>query len=187
VDVSIVHAFSLPNSGNVSRVVGEIEHVLVALPRYIKACRIETFDQLTEHALTAVPAYASLQQRHAGLGVAKPALTVGKAPLFIDNLEATRFAVLAGAGVAALPLHFVRDDIQRGLLVQLFPEHRPQRTQVFALYASRRHVDAKIRTFIDFLASHFATVLHVNPWRGTAITDDGSSHSSSPASRFEMI
>jgi DNA-binding transcriptional LysR family regulator len=97
-------------------------------------------------------------QRDARFSVVAPTSTAKPAHLIIDDSEAIRFAVLAGAGVAALPLHVVSDDIRLGALVQLFPEQRLQRTRVFALYASRRHVDAKIRTFVDFVASRFGSV-----------------------------
>jgi DNA-binding transcriptional LysR family regulator len=173
IDVSIVTASSLPDSGNVSRLVGEIEQVLVAGPNYLRAYPMETFDDLAEHSLTAIPTHVSPHERNGGLGVAKPASTVRKAPLIIDDLEATRFAVLAGAGVAALPLHCVVDDIRLGLLVQLFPAYRLPRKQVFALYASRRHVDAKIRTFVDFLATHFPDVLQTNSTRNERQPVDG--------------
>jgi len=158
VDVSIVSASSLPNSGNVSRMIGEIEPVLVAEPKYLAERRIDTFDQLGAHALTHIPEPVSPVQRDARFSVVAPTSTAKPAHLIIDDSEAIRFAVLAGAGVAALPLHVVSDDIRLGALVQLFPEQRLQRTRVFALYASRRHVDAKIRTFVDFVASRFGSV-----------------------------
>jgi DNA-binding transcriptional LysR family regulator len=163
VDVSIVSASSLPNSGSVSKVIGEIEHVLVAEPAYLASRRIDTFNQLAEHALTEIPERISSAERDAGLGILAPASSATQPRVVIDDAEATRFAVLAGAGVAALPLHVVSDDIKRGALVRIFPGHRLKRTRVFALYASRCHVDAKIRTFVDFAASHFGSALDVDP------------------------
>lgn len=180
VDVSIVAASSLSDSGYVSRMVGVIGHVLVAEPSYARACRIESLDQLAEHALTPIAGHVSSQEHHVGRRIAMPASTVRRAHLVIDEPEAIRFAVLAGAGVAALPLHCVSDDIRRGLLVQLFPEHHLPCTRVFALYASRRHIDAKIRTFVDFLASHLASVLNLSAACNTAAIDDATSRSPSP-------
>jgi hypothetical protein len=43
------------------------------------------------------------------------------------------------------------DDIKEGKLVQLFPEYPLQTTNVFVMYPSRRFVDAKIKTFVEFL------------------------------------
>ncbi|HHL4077886.1 LysR family transcriptional regulator [Burkholderia sola] len=166
VDVSIVPTASLPDSGNVSRIVGQIEHVLVAEPRYLRTCRIYTFDQVAAHALTPVPARMSTSRHHTRLNIVKSSSTNHEGPIVIDDVDATRFAVLAGAGVAALPLHCVIDDIRQGSLVRLFPEQRLEHTPVFVLYASRRHVDAKIRTFVDFLAAHMIGVLQ-GPWGRT--------------------
>ncbi|MBP0607748.1 MULTISPECIES: LysR family transcriptional regulator [Burkholderia] len=159
VDVSIVPTASLPDSGNVSRIIGQIEHVLVAEPRYLRTCRIDTFDQVVAHALTPVPTRVSTSKHQARLNIVKLASTNHEGPIVIDDVDATRFAVLAGAGVAALPLHCVIDDIRQGSLVWLFPEQRLERTPVYVLYASRRHVDAKIRTFVDFVVAHMIDTL----------------------------
>jgi DNA-binding transcriptional LysR family regulator len=56
-------------------------------------------------------------------------------------------------------VHCVIDDIRNGRLLQLFPESRLQNTSVFAVYSSRHHIDAKIKTFIDFMTSHLKEAL----------------------------
>lgn len=159
VDVSILSAPSLPDSGNVSRMVGQIERVLVAAPSYLREHRIASFDDLDAHALTPIATHASSVEHRGELSIVKPAIREANGPFVINDVEATRFAALAGAGVAALPLHCVNEDLHTGLLVRLFAEHRLQSTRVFAIYASRLYVDAKIKTFVDFLASHFGAAL----------------------------
>ncbi|SIT51475.1 Transcriptional regulator (fragment) [Paraburkholderia piptadeniae] len=59
------------------------------------------------------------------------------------------------ASVAALPVHCVADDIRNRRLVWLFADSHLQNTSVFAVYSCRHRVDAKIKTFIDFLTPHF--------------------------------
>jgi DNA-binding transcriptional LysR family regulator len=41
--------------------------------------------------------------------------------------------------------------LRDGALVRVLPQHRLRASNVFALYASRRYLDAKIRTFVEFL------------------------------------
>ncbi|HVY98555.1 MAG TPA: LysR family transcriptional regulator [Dongiaceae bacterium] len=58
---------------------------------------------------------------------------------------------LAGAGVAQGFENAVRDLIERGRLVNLFPDWSDEVFPLYALYPSRHHPPAKVRAFIDFV------------------------------------
>lgn len=76
--------------------------------------------------------------------------------LIVDHLEAVRAAVLAGAGIACLGTEVIGEDVDAGRLVPiLLPELPPRDLPIYAVYASRRHIAAKVRSFIDFLAQRF--------------------------------
>ena len=64
-----------------------------------------------------------------------------------------RQAVLAGAGIA-LPTYYVVEDLQRGVLVRLSPDHEP--LGIHAVYLSRQHQPRALRQLIEFLAERFA-------------------------------
>jgi DNA-binding transcriptional LysR family regulator len=159
VDVSIVSAPTLPDSRNVCKLIGQCEQVLVASPGFLHTHRIEHSSDLDSHALTPLPFRGEHGERAVKLSLVKPVAHEAGGQFVINDTEATRLAVLAGAGVAALPVHCVIDDIRNGRLIQLFPESRLQNTSVFAVYSSRHHIDAKIKTFIDFLTSHLRKAL----------------------------
>jgi DNA-binding transcriptional LysR family regulator len=159
VDVSIVSAPTLPDSRNVCKLIGHCERVLVASPAFLQTHRIESASDLDEHALTPVPFRVEPSDHHVKLSLVKSTSHDAAGQFVINDTEATRIAALAGAGVAALPVHCVIGDIRDGRLVRLFPESRLQNTGVFAVYSSRHHVDAKIKTFIDFLTSHLRAAL----------------------------
>jgi DNA-binding transcriptional LysR family regulator len=163
VDVSIVAAPTLPDSRNVCKLIGHSERVLVASPAFLQTHRIETASDLDEHALTPMPFRVEPNGHPVKLSLVKPAGQStgqeGAGQFAINDTEAIRIATLAGAGVAALPVHCVIDDIRNGRLLQLFPESRLQNTSVFAVYSSRHHIDAKIKTFIDFMTSHLREAL----------------------------
>jgi DNA-binding transcriptional LysR family regulator len=40
--------------------------------------------------------------------------------------------------------------------VRLLPAYRPPRSPIAAVYPSRRHLSAKVRAFVDFLAARYA-------------------------------
>ncbi|MGJ7543760.1 LysR family transcriptional regulator [Variovorax sp. LT1R16] len=64
----------------------------------------------------------------------------------------------AGAGITMLPTYLTPAQLQSGALVPLFPDHEPQVIGLHAVYASRKHMPATLRTMLDFLAERFTEV-----------------------------
>jgi DNA-binding transcriptional LysR family regulator len=79
--------------------------------------------------------------------------------LTTDNGPALHASALAGLGVVLMPDWSVREDIRAGRLVRLFPDHRASHLEfengIFAVYQRSRHLSARTRVFIDFLAALF--------------------------------
>lgn len=65
-------------------------------------------------------------------------------------------AALCGAGVAMLPTYLAAPVIRAGHLVALLPDTKPRDLSIHAVYASRKHMPAALRTMLDFLADEFA-------------------------------
>jgi hypothetical protein len=70
-----------------------------------------------------------------------------------NSVEALRMAALCGHGVALLPAVIIADDLRAGNLIQLLLEFRTNEVIIQAVYPPSRHLSAKARNFIDFLAS----------------------------------
>ncbi len=66
---------------------------------------------------------------------------------------------LTGAGIVTAPSFMLTGDIASGALVQLFPEYRMEAFAIHALYPCRRHLSAKVRSFVDLLVEHLADSL----------------------------
>ena len=60
-----------------------------------------------------------------------------------------------GAGIALEPDFIVGDHLATGRLVALLPGYQPPTSPIYAAYPSRRHLSAKVRAFVDFLAERF--------------------------------
>jgi DNA-binding transcriptional LysR family regulator len=67
-----------------------------------------------------------------------------------------------GMGIVFSPDFIVADEIRSGRLVPLLPGHRPPRSPIAAVYPSRRHLSAKVRSIVDYLARRFE---REHPWR----------------------
>ena len=58
-------------------------------------------------------------------------------------------------GIVLEPDFIVAHEIRAGRLVPLLPGYRPPRSPIAAVYPSRRHLSAKVRSFVDFLAERY--------------------------------
>jgi DNA-binding transcriptional LysR family regulator len=73
-----------------------------------------------------------------------------------DNWEVLREWAVAALGVALKSTWDVRRHLESGALVPLLPGYSfDSGVAIYAVYPHRRHVPAKTRAFIDFLASSF--------------------------------
>jgi DNA-binding transcriptional LysR family regulator len=81
--------------------------------------------------------------------------------LHANNGDTVRAATLAGLGVSNNPGFLIGPDLQQGTLVELLPDYRLPDIDILAMYPSRRHLSAKVRVMIDFLAQAFAGTA---PW-----------------------
>ncbi|MDD2057586.1 LysR family transcriptional regulator [Pseudomonas sp. GD03860] len=64
-------------------------------------------------------------------------------------------AALAGAGIAMLPTYQTAAALRSGELIRLLPRARPQELNLNAVYTSRKHMPATLRSMLDFLAERF--------------------------------
>ncbi|TDF81760.1 LysR family transcriptional regulator [Pseudomonas sp. H9] len=64
-------------------------------------------------------------------------------------------AAIAGAGIAMLPTYQAAAALSSGELVRLLPQAKPQELNLNAVYTSRKHMPATLRSMLDFLAERF--------------------------------
>lgn len=69
---------------------------------------------------------------------------------------------ISGAGIACEPDFIVAAAVRSGRLVRLLRGFTPPSIGIHATYPSRRHLSAKVRTFVDFLVERFAGT---PPWQ----------------------
>lgn len=84
-----------------------------------------------------------------------------RGPMSANNGEVLTEAAVSGAGVVLQPDFVLGPHFADGTLVPLLTEWRSPDIAVHAVHHQSRHVSAKIRVFIDYLAE----VWRVPPWR----------------------
>ncbi|MES2056881.1 MAG: LysR family transcriptional regulator [Pseudomonadota bacterium] len=79
--------------------------------------------------------------------------------LRLDDLDAIADAAVAGMGLAWLPSWLVRDRVEAGMLIQLFPDEPEFPYDCHALWLQTPHLPLKVRLAVDALAAALPRVM----------------------------
>ncbi len=80
-------------------------------------------------------------------------------PLVTNSSEIVRAAVIAGAGIALRSTWDIGPELRSGQLVQVLPQWEGSKNLTLsAVYPSRQFLPAKVRLFIDYLATLYGPV-----------------------------
>jgi DNA-binding transcriptional LysR family regulator len=78
------------------------------------------------------------------------------ATLSVTGAESYTAAARLGLGLIQAPRYNLEADLQRGMLVEVLPEHPPAPSPVSLLYPRNRQLSPRVRVFIDWLVEVFA-------------------------------
>lgn len=74
-------------------------------------------------------------------------------PVFTSNNSTMVYQmIMAGLGIGYVPDCLVYNDIDTGKLVRLLPAYEMPSHPLYAAYADRQYLSAKVRSFIDFIS-----------------------------------
>jgi DNA-binding transcriptional LysR family regulator len=159
-DVSVVTASSLPNSDLVSHQLGTSYNILCASPAYVHM-----------HGAPLTPADLA---HHECLILKTPSLPAQEwtlegpdgsiemhvdGPVQVNIAESLAVGIREGMGIGVLPVYTAIEGLRNGTLVRVLPQYKLQKSNVYALYPSRKFVDAKTKTWVEFLRAHLPEVI----------------------------
>ena len=78
--------------------------------------------------------------------------------------DSLRIAAINGCGLIQLPSYMIGLDIKSGRLVPVLEDFEPDELPIHALYAHRKYLSAKVRTFIDYIQSYFRSPPYWDEW-----------------------
>jgi DNA-binding transcriptional LysR family regulator len=78
--------------------------------------------------------------------------------------QVLRTAALDGMGIVVQPKYILYDDLVAGRLVSVLDDWDLPQLSINFAFQSRRHMSAKVRTFIDFLVEHFERMDYDRKW-----------------------
>ncbi len=86
-------------------------------------------------------------------GTAVETLVTG--PIRVNSSAGVLSAVVAGAGIGVVPYFTLTDEVERGRVRVVLQQFEPKPLPMQLVYLSRRHMPARIRLVIEFLADSF--------------------------------
>jgi DNA-binding transcriptional LysR family regulator len=163
-DLAIRLAFRLPESSLIVRPLARSGFILCASPGYLAERGVpQTPEDLEHHRF--LPFIHPLLRRELMLRRDGEKRVVPIAPVMRSNSNRVlREACLAGAGIFLQSTVNAWREIVAERLVPVLGDWRIAEIGVFAVYPHRRHLAAKVRAFVDFLAERLGGEPMRDPW-----------------------
>lgn len=78
--------------------------------------------------------------------------------------DSLRVAAINGSGLIQLPSYMIGLDIQSGRLMPVLEKFEPKPLPINLVYAHRKHMSVKIRSFVDYMQGYFETPPYWDKW-----------------------
>ena len=166
-DVSIRLRNTLEDSSLIARRLASLEQKLCAAPSYLEKY--------------GIPASATDLQRHKMLSYSLAhtqgitadddrdkqetgniALLSGAEHSQVNNSLMLRDLLIAGLGIGALPSFLADPALHDGRLQRILPALVNEPRHIYAVYPTSRHLQPKVKAFVDFLASRLPPALQAS-------------------------
>lgn len=146
----------LSDSSLVARRLAAVRMVTCASPAYLaRAGQPAALEDLAGHeAILDTNARDAAAWRFGPHGDVREVRVHGR--LRFNGAEACVAAAVAGFGVTRTPAFAAAEDLRAGRLVPILCAFEPELIHVHAVYPHARHLAAKVRAFVDFLAQRYA-------------------------------
>lgn len=152
-DVTIRIRSELSDSSMIVRNLGEVRQYLCAAPDYINTHGMpKSLEELSVHAcleytLSDAPRAWRFEGDDGPITFSIPSLVSANNSLLLRDM------LVAGAGIGALPSFIACPLFNEGKLVPVDVGRSFSERKVFSLYPTSRHLQKKVRLFVEFLAA----------------------------------
>lgn len=161
-----IHLDELHDSSLIARKLGSSQRVVCGSPEYFKKRGLPTQpDDLKKHNClvnSSLPPRDQWQFSEPDGGKTTVVKVAGT--LQANVADALRMAAISGLGLALLPTYMVGQDLRKGRLQAVLQDFIPVSLEIHAVYPHRKHLSAKVRTFVDFLHERFHPTPYWEAW-----------------------
>jgi len=152
----LIRVGELKDSSLIARKLAEARRVVAAAPAYWKKNGTpQKPEELRAHNCLTYSYLSSGNTWRMTDLKGKEHVIQAKGNLASNNGEALLEAAAGGLGVVNLPTWMVGPDLESGRLTEVLADYAQPEPSVHVIYPPGRHLSAKVRAFVDFLAGHF--------------------------------
>lgn len=167
IDVAIRTREFEPDSNITIRRLAETRRILTASPAYLaQHGSPEHPHDLARHALLLY-IYANNPNELAFTRGTEVVRVPAHGLLESNDGQILRAAALNGLGLLVQPAYIVHDDVAAGRLVPVLDNWDLPRLKINIAYPTRKHLSAKVRSFIEFMVVHFEANEFSKKWTRT--------------------
>jgi DNA-binding transcriptional LysR family regulator len=146
----------IPDSSLIARQLGPVRLVICAAPEYLaRHGTPRTPADLAGHNCLTVTGPSEFRKWRLVGPDGEPLEVSPKGSLSSNSACVLTCAARAGQGLVCLPTFIVGEALRTGRLVTVLDDYVAQPFTLRALYPPNRHLSAKVRRFVDFLAERF--------------------------------
>ncbi len=151
-DIVIRTANQLEDSSLISRLLFTSHGITVASPEYLAIHgRPEHPSELNQHQTITYSHIKAPDLWHYQTEQGENISVQLKSRVTTNSPEMELELALSGRGITRMPKFYLGDKLATGELVTLFDDYRKTPINVYLVYASRKYMAAKVRSFIDFV------------------------------------
>ncbi|WP_049870402.1 LysR family transcriptional regulator [Pseudomonas cremoricolorata] len=150
--------------GLIARPLTLCRSVVCASPAYLKAHGMPLHvEELAQHNCLTHTYFSNARWYFEVDG--EPLEVAVKGNISCNEAISLQKAAVLGAGIALLPAYLAAPALRSGELISVLPQAKPRELMLNAVYTSRKHMPAALRSMLDFLVERFADG---SPWSLTA-------------------
>lgn len=160
-----IHLDEMRDSSLIARKLGSSQRVVCGSPQYFEKHGIpKTPDDLRKHNCLTSSSMPPRDQWQFSIPGGETTVVKVSGNMEANVADALRMAAIAGLGLVLLPTYMVGQDIRKGRLMPVLTDYVPAPLEIHAVYPHRKHLSAKVRTFVDFLSERFHPKPYWEDW-----------------------
>ena len=158
-DLAIRIANRLPDSNLRMRTLMQFRRIICAASDYVSdRGKPESLDDLKQHhCITSVNRNPNIVYPQWQLQINDKPINLSLEKFIeVDSLFAQLELIKSGTGIGRMPDYFIKNELERGALVELFSEANTLNTFVYLLYPNVKTLPQKTKVFIDFIINEIS-------------------------------
>ena len=160
-----IHLDELRDSSLIARKLGTSQRLVCGSPNYFKKRGMpRTPDDLRKFNCLVNSSLPPRDQWQFSVPGGETTVVRVTGTMHSNVADALRMAALSGLGLVLLPTYMVGQDIRKGRLQVVLTDYVPSPLEIHAVYPHRKHLSAKVRTFVDFLHERFHPKPYWEEW-----------------------